>query len=254
MICTAAEAADQLSRPRSGGRQPAPRAGASATPSPSASAGAAGETPAPDATAATGPPRRRPRTCRLPDRAPRRRPGAGAAVAAAHRGLRPGAGGRRPRRQGDRRDAARDHRAARRPCGASWPRCRTTTASSPCASPAARSPPGATRRARSPRRSPCARCWPSTRTPARPAPSWTCRSPTGPCQAGARQAGPPVMVESQFNQWSSRGRRADPVRRCLTPPRGVGMVNRRSGHQVFPAVLVLQESLQRRLFLGGFAE
>ena len=52
VICTAADAVAQLSA----AKKPAAGAtsGASATPSPSASAGAAGETPAPDATAVTG--------------------------------------------------------------------------------------------------------------------------------------------------------------------------------------------------------
>ena len=48
VICTAADAAAQLSASKK------TAAGASTTPSPSASAGAAGETPAPDATAAAG--------------------------------------------------------------------------------------------------------------------------------------------------------------------------------------------------------
>ena len=87
------------------------------------------------------------------------------------------------------------------------------------------------------------------RDAARRAPSSTSPSPTGRwrsrCSSDGRGPVQPVVEPG-----SPAGSRSG---RCLTPPRGVGKVSRGSGHQVFPADSVAQESLQKRLFVGAHA-
>ena len=229
VICTAAEAADQLTaaKKRAAGASASPSASvspsasASATPAPGETA--AGATDAAGTTDARERPTRQERpTRRLPapaaprpsasSRAPRT-PSCSCPASPSP------AGSGRESSSTTRRPPTRSARSPRCPalCDASWPQCRTRTGSSPCASPVVRSPSGATLSGRSPRRWRCARCWPSMRMRGRPALCWTSRSPTGRspsrCSSDGRDSLQPLVEP---------GAAGSPTRALFDTPKGRG--------------------------------